>query len=65
MSFAVASTNLVLELTIVIIVLLGWRFALAGVVGAAMMGTILAMMQMRCTTGEHAHEPWGEHGGPG
>ncbi|HUX33449.1 MAG TPA: permease [Gemmatimonadaceae bacterium] len=44
MTFEIASTNLVLELTIVILVFLGWQFALAEVVGAAAMVTILALL---------------------
>ncbi|MEO8029955.1 MAG: permease [Gemmatimonadota bacterium] len=44
MTFEIASTNLVLELTIIMIVFLGWRFALAEVVGAALMVVILAVL---------------------
>lgn len=43
-AFEIASTNLVLELTIVIVVFLGWRFALAEVIGAALMVMILAVL---------------------
>ena len=44
MTFELASTNLVLELTIVMIVFLSWQFALAEFVGAAVMVTILALL---------------------
>lgn len=44
MTFEIASTNVVLELTIIMIVFLGWQFALAEVVGAAAMVTILALL---------------------
>ena len=37
MAFELASTNLVLELTIIVIVLMGWQFALAEFVGAPIM----------------------------
>lgn len=40
-AFQLASTNLVLELSIIMIVLLGWRFALAEFVGAPIMVAIL------------------------
>ena len=38
MAFELASTNLVLELSIIIIVLMGWPFALAEFVGAPIIG---------------------------
>lgn len=44
MTFEIASTNVVLELTIIMIVFLGWQFALAEVVGAAAMVTMLALL---------------------
>ena len=50
MTFEIASTNLVLELTIVMIVFLGWQFAVAEVVGAAVMVTILALLFRRFLT---------------
>jgi hypothetical protein len=37
MAFEMASTNLVLELGIIMLVLLGWQFALAEFVGAPLM----------------------------
>ena len=37
MVFALASTNLVIELGIIMIVLMGWQFALAEFVGAPVM----------------------------
>jgi uncharacterized membrane protein YraQ (UPF0718 family) len=44
MAFQIASTNLVLELGIIMIVLLGWQFALAEVVGAPLMIVILVVL---------------------
>ena len=43
MVFELASTNLVIELGIIIIVLMGWQFALAEFVGAPVMVAILVM----------------------
>ncbi|MGH7620392.1 MAG: permease [Gemmatimonadaceae bacterium] len=44
MAFELASTNLVLELTIIMIVFLGWQFAAAEFVGAPIMVVILALL---------------------
>src|SRR5438067_2011098 len=44
MVFEMASTNLVIELGIIMIVLLGWQFALAEAVGAVVMVSILAIL---------------------
>lgn len=44
MAFELASTNLVLELSIIMIVFLGWQFALAEVFGAIIMVVLLAVM---------------------
>lgn len=44
MAFELASTNLVLELSIIIIVLMGWRFALAEFVGAPIMVAIMVLL---------------------
>jgi uncharacterized protein len=44
MAFELASTNLVLELTIIIIVLMGWQFALAEFVGAPMMVAVMVLL---------------------
>lgn len=43
MAFEVASTNLVIELGIVIVVLLGWRFTLAELVGGPIMIVLMAL----------------------
>ena len=43
-AFELASTNLVLELSIIMIVLLGWRFALAEFIGAPIMVAILVLL---------------------
>jgi uncharacterized membrane protein YraQ (UPF0718 family) len=50
MVFELASTNLVVELSIVMIVLLGWRFALAEFVGAPVMVLMLALLFRRFLT---------------
>jgi uncharacterized protein len=44
MAFEIASTNLVLELGIILIVLMGWRFAAAEFVGAIVMIILLAIL---------------------
>jgi uncharacterized membrane protein YraQ (UPF0718 family) len=44
MAFELASTNLVLELCIIIIVLMGWQFALAELVGAPIMVVFLVAL---------------------
>jgi hypothetical protein len=47
MAFMFASTNLVLELGIVLLLLIGWPFALAEFVGGAIMITLLALVLPR------------------
>ena len=47
MAFELASTNLVLELTIIMIVFLGWQFAAAEFVGAPLMIACLAFLFRR------------------
>jgi uncharacterized protein len=44
MAFEMASTNLVLELSIILIALLGWQFALAEFIGAPIMVVILVLL---------------------
>lgn len=44
MAFEVASTNLVIELGIILILLIGWQFAVAEYVGGVIMVTVLAML---------------------
>jgi uncharacterized protein len=44
MAFEMASTNLVLELSIIMLVLMGWRFALAEFVGAPIMVVLLVYL---------------------
>jgi uncharacterized membrane protein YraQ (UPF0718 family) len=44
MAFELASTNLVLELSIIIIVLMGWKFMLAEALGAPIMVAILVLL---------------------
>src|SRR5437588_5744394 len=43
-AFQIASTNLVLELAIILIVLMGWQFAAAEFAGALMMVLVLALL---------------------
>jgi uncharacterized protein len=44
MAFELASTNLVLELTIIVIVLMGWQFALAEFIGAPIMVAVMVLL---------------------
>ena len=50
MVFQLASTNLVVELGIIMIILLGWQFALAEFVGAPLMVIILTLLFRRLLT---------------
>jgi uncharacterized membrane protein YraQ (UPF0718 family) len=67
MAFQFASTNLVLELGIVMVVLLGWRFALAEFVGGPIMILILVHILRRVMTRERLEEArrHAEQGVPG
>src|SRR5438034_4903717 len=44
MAFQLASTNLVAELTVIIIVLMGWQFAVAELTGGPLMVVIIAVV---------------------
>src|SRR3989440_5998445 len=44
MAFELASTNLVLELSIIMLVLLGWQFTLAELIGAPIMVVLLVVL---------------------
>jgi uncharacterized membrane protein YraQ (UPF0718 family) len=44
MTFEIASTNLVIELGIILVILMGWQFAAAEFVGGAIMIAILALL---------------------
>src|SRR5437899_5799456 len=44
MAFEIASTNLVAELSIILIVLMGWQFALAEFAGGPLMIVIIAVL---------------------
>src|SRR5438552_6660612 len=46
-AFELASTNLVLELSIIMIVFLGWQFAVAEFVGAPIMIAVMALLFRR------------------
>src|SRR5947209_7198038 len=56
MAFQFASTNLVLELGIVMVVLLGWPFALAEFIGGPIMIIILTAILRRVMTRERIEE---------
>jgi uncharacterized membrane protein YraQ (UPF0718 family) len=56
MAFQFASTNLVLELGIVMIVLLGWRFALAEFIGGPIMIALLVVLLRQVMTRERIEE---------
>jgi uncharacterized membrane protein YraQ (UPF0718 family)/YHS domain-containing protein len=72
MVFMIASTNLVLELGIVLWVLLGWEFALAEVIGGAIMIALLTIVGRRVFRGRfvsaarrHARGTMTDLDGPG
>ncbi len=44
MAFEIASTNLVIELGIILVLLIGWQFAVAEYIGGAVMVAVLAML---------------------
>ena len=50
MAFEIASTNLVIEIAVIMVVLLGWQFAAAEFVGGPLMILILAVMFRRYLT---------------
>src|SRR5438105_3085201 len=52
MAFQLASTNLVAELTIIIIVLMGWQFAAAEFVGGPLMVVLMALLLKRFVSRE-------------
>jgi uncharacterized protein len=56
MAFELASTNLVVELTVIIVVLLGWQFAAAEFIGAPVMVAILAVLFRRFLSPRLLHE---------
>src|ERR1700745_1823420 len=56
MAFELASTNLVLELSIIIIVLMGWQFALAEFVGAPIMVAVMVLLFRAFLTPRLLHE---------
>jgi uncharacterized protein len=47
MAFEIASTNLVIELAVILVVLMGWQFALAEFTGAPIMVVVLALLFRR------------------
>ena len=54
--FMFASTNLVVELGLVLIVLLGWQFAASEFVGGAIMIVLLVLLASRVLVGPHIEE---------
>ena len=50
MTFEIASTNLVIEIGIIMVVLLGWQFALAEFIGGPLMIVIIAVLFKRFLT---------------
>src|SRR5438105_5567162 len=47
MAFELASTNLVAELSIILVILMGWQFALAQFLGGPLMVVVLALLFRR------------------
>src|SRR5881398_945471 len=56
MAFELASTNLVAELTIIIIVLMGWQFAAAEFLGGPLMVVLMAFLFRRFLSRKHIAE---------
>src|SRR5271167_4279422 len=56
MAFQFASTNLVIELSIIIIVLMGWQFAFAEFVGAPIMVAVLVLLFRQFLSSEMVRE---------
>src|SRR5438552_6841124 len=56
MAFEMASTNLVLELSIIMLVLMGWQFMLAEAIGAPIMVVILVILFRRFLRPERVRE---------
>src|SRR5690348_10604965 len=56
MAFEVASTNLVAELSVILIVLMGWQFALAEFMGGLLMVAIMALLFRIFLSRELIHE---------
>src|SRR5213594_720718 len=56
MAFQLASTNLVAELTIIIIVLMGWQFAAAEFLGGPLMVVLMALLFRRFLSHKHIGE---------
>src|SRR5205814_1190520 len=62
MAFQLASTNLVAELTIIIIVLMGWQFAAAEFFGGLLMVVLMALLLKRFLSRELVAEARAEAG---
>jgi uncharacterized membrane protein YraQ (UPF0718 family) len=57
MAFEIASTNLVVELGIIMLVLLGWQFTLAEFVGAPLMVVFLVLLFRMFSAGTFSTKP--------
>ena len=60
MAFELASTNLVAELTIIIIVLMGWQFAAAEFVGGPLMVVVMALLFRMFLSRKLVAEAWAQ-----
>jgi uncharacterized membrane protein YraQ (UPF0718 family) len=60
MAFELASTNLVAELTIIIIVLMGWQFAAAEFVGGPLMVVLMALLFRMFLSRKLVAEAWAQ-----
>src|SRR5438128_10631819 len=60
MAFELASTNLVAELTIIIIVLMGWQFAAAEFVGGPLMVVLMALLFRLFLSHKLVGEAWAQ-----
>jgi uncharacterized membrane protein YraQ (UPF0718 family) len=56
MAFQLASTNLVIELSVILIVLMGWQFTVAEFVGAPIMVAVLVLLFRRFLSSEMVRE---------
>jgi uncharacterized membrane protein YraQ (UPF0718 family) len=57
MAFEIASTNLVLELSIIMVALLGWKLTLAEIVGAPLMVLLLVLLFRRFLSRAFSRKP--------
>ena len=60
MAFEVASTNLVIELGIILVLLIGWQFAVAEYFGGAIMVAVLALLFRAFLRPAHVEQAWSQ-----